>query len=370
MGIIEIIIVGLVVFGIVKYLNRPQSVHSKHAPSGNTALIVAGVLGLFGLMMIGAMALSYVKMEIPSISENQFTSGVPAPMVALNSYDAVEPVVSAAPASYYSVPWIMTLAPLGIIILGVIAFVRGSKVVRFALVGSLCIVLVASVVGSIGISRTEMQSAHRRQIQAKERDLLAQAAVERSNALDAKPAIVVEQPTPNSEIDINIPIHVLEITYREHGVATSGSQTLPEWAKEPVGTEARDITTQVFSSGRFATLQEAEQSMWPVLQGFVFSHIHEDYPGMLGWQFVSEDLQGVVIKKRCDVTYPLVVGGFTETVYQVHWYLEMDQTAREKLYAMWRPTELNRRLVYLGIGLGTITSVLGVGAFVTRRKEE
>jgi hypothetical protein len=177
-----------------------------------------------------------------------------------------------------------------------------------------------------------------------------------------------------ADADAPRPVSIREVIHSPNRGATAEKtlDALPEWVREPnPGTRSDDRFDLTLSSQRFATVEEAREQLWSRLVEQIRVHQREKYPEMAGWNLEpGPTLNAGILQRVCIVGWPLEVGGFEEEVYQLHWDVQLNDRTRQRLYAAWRPQEIQKRLTWLGSALGGVTLLLGTTAFALRRRPE
>lgn len=169
-----------------------------------------------------------------------------------------------------------------------------------------------------------------------------------------------------------VPRAINETVYHGSGrlVSEKTLEKLPVWVTQPVEPQADAREQLILHSQRFATLDEARAQLWPQLRGRMVSELAARHPELAGWSPTLDEVRAAgVIRKECNVTWPLTVGGFTENVYQVHWQAELTEAICDQLYASIRPAIVRQRLAILAAGLGGVTVLFAAGAFFFHRRE-
>lgn len=179
-----------------------------------------------------------------------------------------------------------------------------------------------------------------------------------------------------SEIDPAVPAPdgnpstIIEILRDESGqvISIRPLSEPPQWLKAPAVVFDHGRTLLTLHSQRFATLDEARQQLWPELKAAIIQELRRASPEVRDWPSTLAEMESAgVLFKECDVTSPLQVGDFQETVHQVHWQAQLTDQTRGQLAALWKPSLIRSRLGQLAVGFGTLMLLMSVGAFAFRR---
>ncbi|MBX3444341.1 MAG: hypothetical protein KF774_18205 [Planctomyces sp.] len=137
---------------------------------------------------------------------------------------------------------------------------------------------------------------------------------------------------------------------------------LPAWVAEAIrGDELRMDQPATISSGRFATIKEAEDRLWSEVRTRAEQLFVERQPEAAGWLAPPELLERTtLVLDRCVERTELVVGTFSEPMYQVHWRVVLPERLSETLASAWRPAVSNERLKTSGAVLGGATIAFGL----------
>lgn len=120
---------------------------------------------------------------------------------------------------------------------------------------------------------------------------------------------------------------------------------IPRWvdAEDDVGPQGG--TVHVLHSQRFATLGEARTQLEKDLQQQLLTQLRHEFPEMNDWPLPLSDMEAAgVILKECEVTWPLNVGEFKESVRQLHWQVLLSDITHQRLLAAGRPVLIRARL--------------------------
>lgn len=171
-----------------------------------------------------------------------------------------------------------------------------------------------------------------------------------------------EQPSPEKPLSVRetiLGVHLREVDVQP-GVASPDSM-LPHWAING---------NNNLRSDRFATVEEAERQLQIRVLNELRNIYQVQFPEFVQWEPTLPQLKSSgFIRRECVAAYPLTVGEFTETVYEVTWDCQVrdNNAAAQQLANMWRAQVSERRVYYVAFGvLGVTLLLLGSGIALQR----
>lgn len=185
-----------------------------------------------------------------------------------------------------------------------------------------------------------------------------------------------EIPVGETESEEATPLKVRESRYSYSNgtnVTTKNVSRIPNWAEEAMSNNVirPDENEIVITSKRYSSIVEAETELKGIASALITDYIVGIYPEMReSWIDASEIKRLGILEHSCEITWPFQVGEFSDEVYQVSWQLDITRNIQEKLYSNWQQEQLTHRLAIVGGGFGLLTLVFGVGAVLTRGKEQ
>jgi|GEM_PF-3193604 len=122
---------------------------------------------------------------------------------------------------------------------------------------------------------------------------------------------------------------------------------LPSWVHEGLVRES-GVTRFVLSSGRFATIEEAEEQLAPVVRKAVLAWFHESNPDYGRWELSDEVLKQHLVHQRYVEKTVHDFGRVTGEMYRLHLQVALGPALRETLTESWQQQTSVRRLKSLG----------------------
>lgn len=172
------------------------------------------------------------------------------------------------------------------------------------------------------------------------------------------------------------PLQILERDYDfTHGTSISSKSVnrIPNWVEEALTEHVfrPDENEIVITSKRYSSIKEAEAELNKIAEMLVTDYVVGIYPEMRESWIDAEQIRRLgILEKSCEITWPFQVGEFKDKVYQVTWQLDVTSRIQHDLHDKWQRNSISQRLVYLGGGFGLVTLIFGIGAIVTRGKEQ
>lgn len=172
------------------------------------------------------------------------------------------------------------------------------------------------------------------------------------------------------------PLQILERDYDfSNGTSISSKSVnrIPNWVEEALTEHVfrPDENEIVITSKRYSSIKEAEAELNKIAEMLVTDYVVGIYPEMRESWIDAEQIRRLgILEKSCEITWPFQVGEFKDKVYQVTWQLDVTSRIQHDLHDKWQRNSISQRLVYLGGGFGLVTLIFGIGAIVTRGKEQ
>lgn len=147
---------------------------------------------------------------------------------------------------------------------------------------------------------------------------------------------------------------------------------LPGWVKSPPheGTLGAGYCKYVITSQLYATPEEAEAELNKQLAVDVQQSFTVGNSPAVGWSPTADDLQvsGLVTEEVIE-TVPMKVGEFDTSVQRISWLVEFKPASQLALLSRWQIDEAQRRSKLILSALAAASGVMGVSAFMLRRKQ-
>lgn len=134
---------------------------------------------------------------------------------------------------------------------------------------------------------------------------------------------------------------------------------LPPW----VSSSTIDADARVYTSGLWATTEEADQELARMLSPALSEYFWAQHPQAAGWT-PSEVLciQSGAVAQRCYESVPMHFGDHAETMHRAYWQVQHTPEAARFLFDNWRPLAVRQRLVWLGGGILLLTLLCGAAS--------
>lgn len=261
---------------------------------------------------------------------------------------------------------------LAIIVLACI-FALGSKNARLA-VALFSFVMIGF--GLLSVSFLSVRVVHTEPPHSTAHSLPSAPNLYSKDAADELVTPVGEITVGEDEAEEVKPLKIRESRYDYSGgisVSTKGLNRIPRWAEEAMSEAIirPDENEIVITSKRYSSIQEAEAELKKISEVMVSDYIVRAYPEMRESRITAEEIKQLgMLEHSCEITWPFQVGEFSDEVYQVAWQLDVTREIQEKLYSAWQQQQLTHRLAIVGGGFGLLTLMFGVGAVVTRGKDQ
>jgi hypothetical protein len=179
-------------------------------------------------------------------------------------------------------------------------------------------------------------------------------------------------PSPMKSIPADAEMQATEIiekVFHDSGKLTSQKslQKVPEWTQQTDLIVDQGQEEFVVTSQRFATIEEARTAAWSSLASRLASPLQKSSPEVPAWTPTLDQIREAgIIKRECEISWPIEVGDFTEQVHQVCWQVELSPQSAALLNVAHRPVIVRQRVTSLAVVLGALTLLLGASAVLLR----
>lgn len=145
----------------------------------------------------------------------------------------------------------------------------------------------------------------------------------------------------------------------------------PDWAAETERMDGIEWNhTRVLASQPWATIDEAEAELARRTTQELAAYLRHTTPEASSFTIPLSLVEDTgIVARRCLVTESMQIGEFSEPIHRVYWELEYDPEVSHVLTASWREQVVERRLIWLGGGVGALTVLLGSLGVYSRLNE-
>lgn len=136
---------------------------------------------------------------------------------------------------------------------------------------------------------------------------------------------------------------------------------LPLWVTQKVAPPAGE---RIVRSERFGSIDEARDQLWQQVSPEVSTALRMRNPDIHSWRpFLPELLHSGVVRRECIAEFPIEVGEFTTSAYEVTWYCNAsDNEALATLEATWQSQIVggrNQNILWAFLGVTAALTLLG-----------
>ncbi|MCA9032614.1 MAG: hypothetical protein KDA69_10740 [Planctomycetaceae bacterium] len=175
--------------------------------------------------------------------------------------------------------------------------------------------------------------------------------------VDEQPPEEIEQPTFVRDAKYDPNLRQLDAST----VPAEKNPKLPIWVAQNVAPPAGG---RILRSERFGSIDEARDQLWRQVTPEVSAALRTRNPDVHGWSpFLPELLHSGVVRRECIAEYPMEVGEFTTSVYEVIWYYNAsDNEALATLEATWESQIVggrNQNVLWAFFGATAALTLLG-----------
>lgn len=182
----------------------------------------------------------------------------------------------------------------------------------------------------------------------------------------AHPPTTMASETPLSVFEQTFAQDLSTSTRRHSGPGAK----VPEWVVAGDSSALTGEPTRVFSSDRYATLEEAEAALLPQVQAALSQALQTQLGRPVQAQVSQNDLRQYRALRRQAITeWPLQVGEFQETMQQLHWEVSFAPHVLKSLASHSGELVKEQHLLLALLACGGATALFACGAFLCRTTE-